>query len=584
MAEDRRTRAGGPASWFPESLTGLAPEDVQASFCSVLVDTWVSQGVTNAFIAPGSRSTPLTLALMAEKRIHVDVLHDERSAAFAALGFGIAANRPAVAVCTSGTAAAHFYAAIIEADLSSVPLLVCTADRPPELRDVGAPQTIDQVKLFGDVVRWFHDPGVPTSASASTWTSLAARAVAATGGLTPGPVHLNLPFREPLVGQALSFESSAPDIVHLVGKPSLPESDLQRLVRRLGPGRPGLIVAGRGCGDPAAVAALARAWQWPVIADPRSGCQGDDLAVVHADVLLRVESFTARVRPEVVLRLGESPASKVLGQWITSSAVEECHVSERRDVFDPQHGVSTHITADPTELCLRLAASGSGQPNDHLERWLTADRMVRTVLADCDDGRLSDGVSVARSLVSSLPAGSQLVVSSSMPIRDVEWFGGDCSHVDVHANRGANGIDGVLATGIGVARAAGSPTAVLIGDVAMVHDASTLIALGSLDVDMRIVVVDNDGGGIFHFLPQATMVDPAVFEKVYGTPHGIDLVGWATAVGLPAETIDSREDLHRLLGRPGPWVARVATERATDVDAHRRRQSAVASAIDAMSF
>lgn len=580
---------GGPRGDV-EVHVDVPHEDVQASFCAALVDTWVGQGVTSAFVAPGSRSTPLTLALMADHRVRVDVFHDERSAAFAALGHGMATGRPAVAVCTSGTAAAHFHAAVIEADLSGVPLLVCTADRPPELRDVGAPQTIDQVKLFGEAVRWFHDPGVPSIAAAATWASLAARSVAATSGANPGPVHLNLPFREPLVGRVDRGLSAAKDvfrdgIVHSAGRPVLSDEELELVRHRLGPGRCGVIVVGRGCGDPAAVAALARAWQWPVIADSRSGCQGSEAAVVHADALLRVSEFASRVRPEAILRLGESPSSKVLNQWIATLGADECHVSARPNVFDPQHQVSVHLTADPTDLCRRLA-TGKARPSteavDHFERWMAGDRAARTVMREGDDEALADGPAAARALVAGLPAGAHLVVSSSMPIRDVEWFGGDCSQFVVHANRGANGIDGLVATAVGVARGAGVPTAVLIGDVALVHDASTLISLGSLDVDLRIVVVDNNGGGIFHHLPQAASVDRQIFEQIYGTPHGVDLVALAAAIGLPAETVDRRSDLRRLLDASGPRVIRVLTDRAGDVAAHRRLQEQIASAVRAL--
>ena len=587
MAEKRATPA---VSGDLARGSDISHEDVQATFCAVLVDTWVNQGVTAAFIAPGSRSTPLTLALMADDRVHIDVFHDERSAAFAALGFGVATGRPAVAVCTSGTAAAHFHAAVIEADLSGVPLLVCTADRPPELRDVGAPQTIDQVKLFGAAVRWFHDPGVPSGATAETWPSMAARSVAATSGVNPGPVHLNLPFREPLVGRIDSRLSAANDrrgndLVHVSGRPVLSEEDVRHLERRLGSGRRGVIVAGRGCGDPHVVAALARAWQWPVIADSRSRCQGSDLSVVHADALLRIPEFVSCVRPEVVLRLGESPSSKVLNQWIASLAADECHVSARPDVFDPQHRVALHITADPTDLCRRLSAQrsrSSPEVHDHVERWLGADRVARAVLAESDDEALPDGPAVARALVAGLPAGTQLVLSSSMPIRDLEWFAGDCSHLVVHANRGANGIDGVVASGVGVARGSGAPTVVLIGDVALIHDASTMMSLGSLDADLRIVVVDNDGGGIFHHLPQAAIVGPEVFEKVYGTPHGVDLVAMSLAAGLPAETVARRNDLHRLVRSRGPRLIRVATDRVADVAAHRRYQERIAAAVRAL--
>jgi len=563
------------------TLATASPEDVQATFCSVLVDTWIGLGSTMAFVAPGSRSTPLALALMSDSRMRVDVLHDERSVAFAALGYGVATGRPAVVVCTSGTAAAHFHAAIIEADLSGVPLLVCTADRPPELRDVGAPQTIDQTKIFGSTTRWFHDPGVPNAAASPTWRSLAARAVAATGGLDPGPVHLNLPFREPLVGRSLVPSGTGGIRRHDIGRPTLDGDLVEELARSLRSARSGLIVAGRGCGDPDAVALLARSLSWPVIADPRSGCQGSDGAVVHADALLRVPDFAERVRPDLVVRLGESPASKVVNQWIAGTGAEEWHISDRPAVYDPHHRVVRHVTAAVSDLCRGLAVHVS-EPADMPEvstLWLAADAAARAALSGIDGSKLADGVSVARAVVAALPAGTNLVMSSSMPVRDVEWFGGSCSHLAVHANRGANGIDGVVATAIGIARGSGRPTAVLIGDVALVHDASSLLSLGSLDVDVRIVLVDNDGGGIFHHLPQASSVDPVVFERIYGTPHGVDLVALARAAGLPAETVVDRTELGKVSSGPGPRLMRVATDRSADVAAHRRAQEAVAVAI-----
>lgn len=581
--DEIRTNGGIDPLVDPGMSESAALQDVQATFCSVLVDSWIGCGLTMAFVAPGSRSTPLALALTSDSRMRVDVLHDERSAAFAALGYGAATGRPAVAVCTSGTAAAHFHAAVIESDLSGVPLLVCTADRPPELRDVGAPQTIDQIELFGSATRWFHDPGVPTVTSAPTWRSLAARAVAATVGLDPGPVHLNLPFREPLVGRSLVPSGSGGIRRHETGRPILDDVIVDELARSLRGARSGLILAGRGCGDPAAVAQLARSLHWPVIADPRSGCHGSDDVVLHADALLRVPEFAETVRPDVVVRLGESPASKVVNQWIAATGAEEWHVAGRPTVYDPQHRIGRHITAEVTDLCHRLAASGSEHPEipEASTSWFLADAAARAALSATDGPGLTDGVHVARALVAALPVGTHLVVSSSMPIRDVEWFAGDCSHLTVHANRGANGIDGVVATAIGVARGSGSPTAVLIGDVALIHDASSLLSLRSLDVDVRIVVVDNDGGGIFHHLPQAATVDPEVFEKLYGTPHGVDLEGLARAAGLQAETVLSRVELGGAVGGSGPRLVRVVTDRRTDVDAHRRAQDAVATAVRA---
>ncbi|MFM8381860.1 MAG: 2-succinyl-5-enolpyruvyl-6-hydroxy-3-cyclohexene-1-carboxylic-acid synthase, partial [Actinomycetota bacterium] len=365
----------------PGTLATAAPEDVQATFCSVMVDTWIGLGSTMAFVAPGSRSTPLALALMSDSRMRVDVLHDERSVAFAALGYGVATGRPAVAVCTSGTAAAHFHAAVVEADLSGVPLLVCTADRPPELRDVGAPQTIDQTKLFGSTTRWFHDPGVPSAAAAPTWRSLAARAVAATCGLDPGPVHVNLPFREPLVGRSLVASGAGASRRHEIGRPILDGDLVEGLAHSLRSARSGLIVAGRGCGDPDAVARLAQSVGWPVIADPRSGCQGSAAAVVHADAVLRVPDFADRIRPDLVVRLGESPSSKVVNQWIAASGAEEWHISERPAVYDPHHRIVRHVIADVSDLCRRLAVSQPTELAEDSKMWFAADAAARAALS-----------------------------------------------------------------------------------------------------------------------------------------------------------------------------------------------------------
>jgi len=574
------------------ALNELAPEDLQATFCAVIVDTWVQQGLTYAAVAPGSRSTPLTLALLNDERVQVDVFHDERSAAFAALGFGISTGRAAVAVCTSGTAAAHFHAAVIEADLSGIPLLICTADRPPELRDVGAPQTIDQVKLFGTAVRWFHDPGVPTAANATSWTSLATRSVAATTGLNPGPVHVNLPFREPLVGQPLALPlTKAHTSVHF-GKPILGVSDCEALLHKIQqmaePDGRGLIIAGNGCGDPSAVNSLAENLGWPVFADSRSGCQGQSQAVIHFDSLLRIKETATSLFPQIVLRLGESPSSKVLNQWVAASGAFEVHISARPRVYDPAHQVAMHITADPTEALQQMLDSGStlswsaASSENWVRVWLRDDHAARQCLAaTCDHGPLTDGVTAARAVLSGLGTESRLVLSSSMPIRDMEWFGGDCSRVKVHANRGANGIDGVIATAIGVARGSGVPTTVLIGDVALIHDSSTLASLTTINADVRIVVVDNNGGGIFHHLPQAGIVEPALFEKVYGTPHSADLVKVALALGLPAETVTTRQELHNVLALRGPRLIRIATTRESDVAAHKRAHSDIAEAVRA---
>ncbi len=548
-----------------------------ATFCATLVDEWIAQGLAEAVIAPGSRSTPMALALANRSELRLHIFHDERSAAFCALGIGLASRRPAVVLCSSGTAATHFHAAVIEADLSSVPMLVCTADRPPELRDVGAPQTIDQTRLFGAAVRWFHDPGVAAAEASGTWRSLAERAYSASVAANPGPVHLNLPFREPLVGDAgplpdtgagrrsYSVVAAAPDIAALA-----PTIDRQR----------GVIIAGRGVDDVAAVGRLAVATGWPVLADPRSGCGALAQAVVAFDAILRSDDFARAHAPEVVLRLGEPPASKVLSQWITASRAIQVQVGGGR-VFDADHQVAHRVAGPVAAVVDALAATLRGATGTTwFARWSRAeqraDAAIDTELAEYS--QLIDPA-IARAVSRTVPAGGHLVVSSSMPIRDVEWFGVGRGDVTVHSNRGANGIDGVIATAIGVAVGTGDPTFVLIGDVALLHDASSLTGLVNRAVDLRIVVVDNDGGAIFSFLPQAGVVGAERFEQLYGTPHGVDLVALAAAHGLRAQRVNDLAELTAALDTSGPSITVCPTDRSTNVAIHASLNAAIIRAV-----
>ena len=564
-----------------ERLDGLPFEDVQASFCAVIVDGWISQGVRHAMIAPGSRSTPLALAIVARTEIHVEVFHDERSAAFAALGVGLATGQPAVLLCTSGTAAAHFHAAVIESSLSHVPLLVVTADRPPELKDVGAPQTIDQTKLYGGAVRWFHDPGVADIAASGSWHSLARQSYASTVGVNPGPVHLNLPFREPLAGKAIELSSDQPIRAQILGSIGLSDSEIQQAVALL-ENRKGIIIAGRGCGDASAISELAVSLGWPVLADSRSGCQGISESVVHFDSLIRCQAFVEKHVPEVVLRIGESPSSKVLNQYVTKSRAFQVHVSASENTFDADSQVSMHISSNPTTFCRgisRLINVASDPKN--LSQWVNADQKARATIAKefASSQNALNAPQVAFISRSSLSKGDNLFVSSSMPVRDLEWFGGDCSLLHVFSNRGANGIDGVIASAIGVAIATRQKTLVLLGDVAFLHDSSSLTALADRDVDLKIVVTDNDGGGIFHYLPQAEIVSEQVFEKLFGTPHQTDLVRLAQAHRLATFDCDSVEQLQKSLSTAGSCVIRVRTDRVSEVAIHQQLHELVSSAI-----
>jgi 2-succinyl-5-enolpyruvyl-6-hydroxy-3-cyclohexene-1-carboxylate synthase len=552
-----------------------APQDVQATFCATLVDEWIRHGLRHAMVAPGSRSTPMVLALTARTDLEVHVFHDERSASFAALGVALATRVPAALLCTSGTASTHFHAAVVEAHQSGVPMLVLTADRPPELHGVGAPQTIDQTRLYGDAVRWFGDPGVPADEQRTTWRDFASTAWTRATGDLPGPVHLNLQFREPLVGAPGELPTE-----QIVPSPSPLPADVDGVVGLVDHVR-GVIVAGNGVDEPHLVQVLADATGWPVLADPLSGCQMLDAAVVRFDSVLRHTEFATAHRPDVVVQLGMPPASKVLAQWLGSSAATHVAVSPVGLVSDPNLVGARQVHSPIGAFCSQLVhVAGVASDRTWLEAWRTADRLARAAIdANLGAEQTLSEPGIARAITANVPADGHLVVASSMPVRDVEWFGTPRSDITVHANRGANGIDGLIATAIGVAIGSGAPTVALLGDIAFCHDLSSLTALGTRQLDLSIVVVDNDGGGIFSFLPQATTLPDDVFEQVFGTPHGTDIVEVARALGLRAYVAETAEDLAAAFDEPDTCVVRVMSNRKDNVDAHAELNGAVVSAL-----
>ena len=559
----------------------MTPADAQVTFCATMVDQWVRMGMRHAVVAPGSRSTPMALALAARTDLQLHVVHDERSAAFIALGIGLSTGVPAALLCTSGTATTHFHAAVVEADLSGVPMLVLTADRPPELKGVGAPQTIDQTELYGDVVRFYADPGVPDEAEAGEWRGFAADGFLAAVGVDPGPVHINLPFREPLLGTAGALPVSEPAITADEGGWFLSRLEPTDLAALLDQPR-GLIVAGRGVDRAESVQQLTEALGWPVLADPRSGCRHLPQAVCAFDPLLRHPRFAADHVPTAVLHLGEPPASKVLGQWLQSSGATQVQVHAQRRILDPTGMITERLFGEVAAVCdaltplVRTSARGAGGAS-WTERWRNADGKVQAALdaALAAEPRLTEpGVARALSRID-----ARLVLSSSMPVRDVEWFGATSSAA-VFSNRGANGIDGVIATGIGVAAGADRPTVVLLGDVAFCHDQSSLTGLASRQLPLTLVVIDNDGGGIFSFLPQATALSTERFEQLFGTPHGTDLVGLARAHGLGARTVNSVDELLSAVNDREAAVVRVVSDRGENVAVHNRLQASVAAVLD----
>jgi 2-succinyl-5-enolpyruvyl-6-hydroxy-3-cyclohexene-1-carboxylate synthase len=560
-------------------------------------------------LAPGSRSTPLALAFAAQPAIRVYRHLDERSAGFFALGLALATGRPVALLCTSGTAAANFHPAVIEAYYAAVPLLVLTADRPPELRDSGANQTIDQVKMFGDHVRWAVDAPVPQADAPDVvlrhLRTLAARALAAAAGPPRGPVHVNLPFRKPLEPDAAT-PADRPAVVATARPPHtqisrgrlLPTDNQLATVAALA-GQRGLIICGPGCpgGDfPAAVTALAARLGWPILADPLSGLRhGAHVAggVVLGGYPLWLPALgRPQPRPDAVLRFGAVPTSASLSAWLERIA-PPAHVHVRDDGLwaDDLHVTHTFIQADPALFCIRLAAMLDGPPATR-GVWASFFQQIETATwAAVDqtmaDMPLFDGGAIARSLAA-LPDDAVVFAGNSMPVRYVDAFDRpDGRAIAIYGNRGASGIDGNVSTALGLAAAGGRPVYAFLGDITFYHDMNGLLAARQHGLtDVTFVVTNNDGGGIFRRLPIARHDPP--FTDLFLTPHGLTFGHAAALYGLEYTAVRDTAELKRALAddRP-PTAARlieVMTDGATDYERHRAVLAAVSQEISSADW
>jgi 2-succinyl-5-enolpyruvyl-6-hydroxy-3-cyclohexene-1-carboxylate synthase len=560
-------------------------------FALTLVDELARAGVTDACLAPGSRSAPLALALAEHPGIRVHVHLDERSASFFAVGLAKRSGRPAVVLCTSGTAAANFHPAVLEADHARTPLLVLTADRPPELRGTGANQAADQLKLYGQAVRWFCEVGVPTDdpAAGRYWRSLASRAWAEATGSPAGPVHLNLAFADPLVERdpaapAPGRAGGAPWTAAPAGSRVAAPGDVAALAEAVRAAPRGVLVAGWGADlGPGAADAFAAASGWPVLADPLSGGRRGPAAVSTYDGLLRAPGFAAAHRPDLAVRVGAAPTSKALTAWLDAS-VPQVLVDPAGGWLDPARGASLRVTADPSPLLAATAALLGAAPSGPWQQaWMEAERLAREAI----DGLLDEWAEpfegrVARDLVGWLPDGGTLVVGSSMPVRDVDAFARPRDGLRFVANRGLSGIDGFVATALGVAAAGDEPVAALCGDLTLLHDASSLLGAAGRPRGPVLVTVDNDGGGIFSFLPQAELPGE-LFEPLFGTPHGLDLAALAAAARVPCRVVEKAADLlpalDAALAGGGTRLVLVRGERAANLARHRALTEAVAVAV-----
>jgi len=556
--------------------------DASATLAWALVDEWARAGVVEAVLAPGSRSAPLALALAADERIRLSVFLDERSAAFFALGAAKASGRPVAVLSTSGTAAANFHAAVLEARHARVPLIVCTADRPPELRDTGAGQTIDQVKLYGDAVRWFVEVGAPEDFphAGRYWRSIGARSVTASLGPPAGPVHLNLAFREPLVptGAPLVEADGRPGGVPWTDSRTQPAAADPRVVATLAAAvnahARGVVVAGWGSGVPSIVASrFAGAAGWPVLADPISDLRCGPAAISTYDPLARAGRLP---HPEIVLQIGAPLTNRPARERLDGAPIRLL-IDPHGEWLDPARS-ATHRILGEAQALLRAAAEqicSRAPASSWLDGWQAEEAVARAAIDDLLDGwdEPFEG-RVARDVAACLPHGSTVVVGSSMPVRDVESFVAPRDGLRWLANRGANGIDGFTSTVLGVARAAdgAGPVVGLLGDLTLLHDAGGLLHAADRGLDATLVVLDNDGGGIFSFLPQAGL--PEHFETVFGAPHGVDLLAVAAAYGVAGVRVDQAAEVAPAvldaIEAGGVRLVVVPTDRAGNVDRHRQ--------------
>jgi 2-succinyl-5-enolpyruvyl-6-hydroxy-3-cyclohexene-1-carboxylate synthase len=571
------------------------------------VEELARAGVRHVSACPGSRSTPLAIKLAQHPDVKVWMHLDERSAAYFGLGLAKALRQSVALLATSGTAAANFFPAIVEARLSRVPLVVLTADRPHELRDVGATQTIDQLRLYGDHVKWFFDLPEPDVGLSPEHVRLvrtaAARAVGTALAEPAGPVHLNWPFREPLVPEALTSATPAVWGARAGGRPYVavsngrlaPSTELvASLAADLAKSPDGLIVCGPQDDPelPAAVARLAQRLGYPILADPLSGLRRgphDRRLVIDAyDAFLRDTSTVEQLQPQIVLRFGAMATSKAVLLYLQRYAGARQIVVDPGGWREPTGLASDMLHVDPRLLCRALAATSTAPDaaTTWARTWLEINAVTRQSIerqmrgqAELFEGKIFSGSALA----GLLPEGALLYAGNSMPVRDLDafWPSG-AESLRYLSNRGANGIDGVASSALGASAAGVGPVVLVIGDVSFYHDLNGLLAARTHGLDLLVVLVNNDGGGIFSFLPQAELV-PDEFETLFGTPHGLDFRPFVEGYGGRFTRVADWPGFHQAvsegLDRGGLCVVEVPTDRARNVVLHRDVWRAVTEAL-----
>jgi 2-succinyl-5-enolpyruvyl-6-hydroxy-3-cyclohexene-1-carboxylate synthase len=567
-------------------------------FARELVGHLHAAGVSAAFVCPGSRSTPLALAIAEQSGLPHSVHIDERSAAFHALGHAKASGRPVMLLCTSGTAGANFLPAVAEAFHARVPLVVLTADRPPELRAWGAPQTMEQRTLYAGFTRWSEEAPCPSERESEVAyaRALARRAVAEATGPAPGPVHLNLPFREPL----LPVSIDAPAMRVRDAEAWTPERqgvtlDCSKLAGELHGIERGVLLFGPDAWDAslgAAAHALASALDWPLLADPASGLRAGspaDETIIHgADLLLRDAGAAASLRPELIVRFGGAPTSKAVNAWMARHDSADTWLVDPANGFrDPQHRASRSYRVAARAFC-ELAATAAGTPSARSRAWRAlwrrADAVARArAVAAMDEEPRFLTPHLARTLWAELPADAVLYVANSMAIREIDAFAGPRrSNLRLLANRGVNGIDGLVSAALGASAALRRPAVLWCGDLALLHDVPGLLAGRMQGTDLTIVVSNDDGGGIFEYLPAARTLPRPLFEHMFAVPHGLELATLARGLGWEATRTDSAHGFSQALSTAlagGRHLIEVPIDRAVNTAFHAVVNSSVSAGL-----
>ena len=557
--------------------------DVSLACATALIDELAEHGMRHACVSPGSRSTPLALALERHPGITVHVHLDERSSAFFALGLAKALRRPVAIACTSGTAAAELFPAVVEASQARVPLYLLTADRPPRLRGTGANQTIDQVRLFGAYPRAYLEPPVPSSAAdALEWRAVGREAVAACGGPQPGPVHVNCSFEEPLVPTGDLVEVPARDPERVSRPDRNPEplaADVDRAAQELS-GVRGVVVAGSNWWmPPGEVAILASRLRWPLLAEPMSGLRQPAWALAAGQALLGSDRFLERHRPEVVLQIGATPTTRATQRFVAAAerlvVVDLFHLDP-----DPERRATWRLRADPDRLATQLIHRVQPAPDDWKTDWTDPDERARRamdgVLDATDD---PTELRLARDLAAAVPEGGTLFVGNSLPIRDLDIAMSPRDGLQVLANRGASGIDGLVSTALGVASAGIGPTFALIGDLSFLYDVGALLWNGTrLPADLVIVVANNRGGAIFGALDQRTLPER---DRLFVTPQDVDIGAVCAAAGVGHHRVGQMSAFDGALRDARDAGGIRVIEVAVPAERSRRQRAEVRAAVDA---